>query len=108
MSYDIIITEHADADLRGIYEYIAFSLLAPESAVRQLNRLESLISSLDTFPERFRAYENEPWHSRGLRLVPVDKYLILYIPDKDSMTVYIMRVFYQGRDIDTQLENIED
>lgn len=31
MAYDneLIITEQADADLRGIYEYIAFELLSP-------------------------------------------------------------------------------
>lgn len=32
MIYEIIITEQADDDLRGIYEYIAFQLLAPENA----------------------------------------------------------------------------
>ena len=31
MIYEVIITEQADADLRGIYEYIAFELLSPES-----------------------------------------------------------------------------
>lgn len=30
MSYNIITTDQADADLRGIYEYIAFELLSPD------------------------------------------------------------------------------
>ncbi len=29
MIYELIITEQADADLRGIYEYLAFELLSP-------------------------------------------------------------------------------
>lgn len=32
MTYDVIVTEQADADLRGIYEYIAFELLSPDNA----------------------------------------------------------------------------
>lgn len=32
MIYELSITEQADADLRGIYEYIAFELLSPENA----------------------------------------------------------------------------
>ena len=45
MAYDneLIITEQADADLRGIYEYITFELLSPENAARQLDRLEESI-----------------------------------------------------------------
>lgn len=54
-------------------------------------------------PERFRAYENEPWHSRGLRIMPVDHYCVLYIPDKEKAVVTIIRVMYGGRDIDAQL-----
>ena len=30
MTYEVITTDQADADLRGIYEYIAFELLAPD------------------------------------------------------------------------------
>ncbi len=31
MTYDVIVTEQADADLREIYEYIAFELLSESS-----------------------------------------------------------------------------
>lgn len=33
MIFDIQISEQADKDLRGIYEYIAFELLSPENAL---------------------------------------------------------------------------
>ena len=36
MIYEIEISEQAEVDLRGIYEYIAFELLAPENASGQL------------------------------------------------------------------------
>lgn len=35
MKYRIIITEQAEIDLRNIYEYIAFTLLESEIAIRQ-------------------------------------------------------------------------
>ena len=46
MIFDVQISEQADRDLRGIYEYIAFELLAPENAAGQLDRLENAISKL--------------------------------------------------------------
>ena len=105
MIFDVITTEQADADLRGIYEYIAFELLSPNNAAGQLDRLEEHIIGLEKFPERFRLYENEPWHSRGLRIMPVGTYLVLYILDKNAGVVTIIRVMYEGRDIAKQLNN---
>jgi len=58
----------------------------------------------DQMPERFCEYENEPWCSRGLRIMPVDNYCVLYIPDAEKAMVTIIRVMYGGRDIDTQLK----
>ena len=104
MIYEVELSEQADSDLRGIFEYIAFELQSPENASGQLDRLEEQILSLDTMPERYRKYEKEPWKSRGLHIVPVDNYCVLYIVDNDDRTAYIMRVMYGGRDIDVQLD----
>jgi len=103
MIYEIEVSEQADSDLKGIFEYIAFELQALENASGQLDRLEEQILSLDTIPERYRKYEKEPWKTRGLRVLPVDNYVILYIPDSDKKVVTILRVMYAGRDIDNQL-----
>lgn len=103
MSYEVIITRQADADLREIYEYIAFELLSPENAATQLNRLEDNIMGLADFPEKYKRYENEPWYSRGMRVMPVDNYLVFYILNKKQNTVIILRVMYGGRDIDNLL-----
>lgn len=32
--------------------------------------------SLDELPERYRRYEDEPWNSRGMRMLPIDNYII--------------------------------
>ena len=98
-----IIAAVAEIDLRGIFEYIAFELQAPENASGQLDRLEACIMDLDHMPKRYRQYELEPWKSRGLRVAPVDNYLVLYIPDDDTQVVTIIRVMYGGRDVNMQL-----
>ena len=103
MIYEVELSEQADSDLRGIFEYISFELQSPKNASGQLDRLEEQILSLDTMPERYRKYEKEPWKSRGLRVLPVDNYVVLYILDSDKKVVTILRVMYAGRDIDNQL-----
>ena len=104
MIYEVVTTAQADADLRSIYEYIAFELLSPDNAAGQLERLEEHIVKLEEFPEKFRHYEKEPWRSRGLRVMPVDNYLVFYIPDEDAGIVTVIRVMYAGRDVDSQLK----
>ena len=103
MIYEVEVSEQADRDLREIFEYIAFELQSPENAIGQLDRLEEQILSLDMMPERYRKYEKEPWKSRGFRVLPVDNYVVLYIPDSDKKVVTILRVMYAGRGIDNQL-----
>lgn len=104
MIFEVEISAQADVDLRGIYEYIAYELQSPENASGQLDRLEENIMKLDQMPERFRQYEKEPWHSRGLRIMPVDNYCVLYIPDTEKAVVTIIRVMYGGCDIEAQLQ----
>lgn len=105
MIYEVTTTEQAETDLRGIYEYIAFELISPENASGQLDRLEEHIMELEEFPEKFKLYEKEPWHSRGLRVMPVDNYLVFYIPDKEAGIVTVIRVMYSGRNVDSQLKD---
>jgi toxin ParE1/3/4 len=105
MIYEVTATDQADADLRDIYKYIAFELLSPEHAAVQLERLEEHITGLERFPERFRQYDKEPWHSRGLRVMPVDNYLVFYCLDRERCVVTVIRVMYAGRDVDSQLKD---
>ena len=89
-------------------EVIAFELLAPENAAGKLDRIEEAAVSLEDFPDRYRLYEDEPWHSRGLRVLPVDNYVIFYIVKDDTRVVTIIRIMYCGRNIDEQLNLFTD
>ncbi len=77
----------------------------PDNAAGQLDRSEEHILGLEEFPEKFKPYEREPWHSRGLRVMPVDNYLVFYIQDKEAGLVTVIRVMYSGRDVDAQLKD---
>ena len=99
MIYDVQITEEAERDLRCIFEYICNELCEPGTAGNLLNRMEERILSLEQLPYRYRRHDKEPWKSRGLRMMPVENYIVFYIPDDDTHTVYIVRVLYGGRNI---------
>ena len=103
MIFNVVISIQAEEDLRGIFEYIAFELLSPKNAENQLERLEKQILSLDEMPERFPRDGKEPWHSRGLRFVAVDNYIVFYLSDVEEQVVTILRVMYSGRNIEEQL-----
>ena len=107
MIFHVAYSAEARQDLRDIYEYIACELLVPETAAGQTERIMKAIRSLEQMPMRHRLYEEEPWHSQGLRVLPVDNYLVFYLPDENSATVNIIRIMYGGRDIDKQLNEIQ-
>ena len=103
MMYAVELSEQAELDLRGIFEYIAYELLSVQSAAGQLDRLEACISALEHHPQRYSLYDREPWCSRGLRTVPVDHYRVFYLTDDERAVVTVIRVMYAGRNAGQQL-----
>ncbi|MBS6930094.1 MAG: type II toxin-antitoxin system RelE/ParE family toxin [Lachnospiraceae bacterium oral taxon 082] len=108
MKYKVMYTAGAKKDLRNIFRYISEELLTPENAVGQIERIMEAVRKLDTMPKRNRLYEEEPWHSRGLRFFPVDNYLVFYKTDDKTKIVYVVRIMYSGCDIRKQLSKTED
>ncbi len=106
MMFNVNISRQAEEDMRNIFEYIAYELKSFQNASGQLSRLEAAILSLDCMPDRYRVYSAEPWKTMGLRVMPVDKYLVFYIPDHGSMNVDVLRVMYGGMNVEAQLRNI--
>lgn len=81
--------------------------MEPDIAAGQVNRIMKAACSLEQMPMRHRRYEEEPWHGQGLRFLPVDNYLIFYLPDETNNIVNIIRIMYGGRDIKKQLDDSE-
>lgn len=108
MIFNVVYSFEARQDLRDIYEYIAYELLEPDTAAGQTNRIMKAAYSLEQMPMRHRLYEEEPWNSQGLCFLPVDNYLIFYLPDETNNIVNIIRIMYGGRYVKRQLsETIE-
>ena len=61
------------------------------------------IAKLNQMPLRCNLYEKEPWQSRGLRVLPIDNYLVFYMPVESQITVAVIRIMYGGRKIEEQL-----
>ncbi len=107
MSYSVVLTSRAQDDLREIFQYIAYGLQSRQNAAGQLSRLEKEIASLAQMPERFRVYDKAKWRKQNLRVMPVDNYLVFYIPTHDDRKVTVLRIIYGGRNVDRALESIE-
>lgn len=100
----IVYTHTARQDLQMIYEYIAYTLLVPDTAKALCEKIMQGVCSLESLPEHNPLYREEPWHSEGVRFLRVKNYLIFYTVDLNADTVSIVRVLYGGRDIRCQLE----
>lgn len=99
MMYRVELSAQAKEDMREIY----VELRAIDSAEALFRHLEEHIYALEEMPERYRLYEGEPWRTRGLRIMPVDHYLVFYIPKHESCIVTVIRILYGGRDSAEQL-----
>ena len=100
--YSINISDVALADMESIYNYIAKTLLAPENALRQYNRIANAILSLDTLPERYPFFDMEPEYSWRMRKMVVDNYIVCYIVDPGIVTV--TDVLYSAADVHSWLK----
>jgi plasmid stabilization system protein ParE len=101
--WTVSLSINAKRDLDEIGTYIEEVTLEPDIADRQVARIKKAIDSLDFMPYRFRLHYDEPWHSQGLRMMVVDKYIVYYRPDEAQKTVIITRVIHSARDINKVL-----
>ena len=103
--WKVILSSDFQNEIRGIYNYIANTLSAPESALGQIRRILDATKSLDEMPNRCALYEKEPWRGRGLRKLLVDNYIVFYLTNEKTKEVVVFHVFYGGRDIDELINN---
>lgn len=100
--YLVDITDEALKDMEEIYEYIAKTLMAPENAIGQYNRIADAILSLDEYPERYRMFDSEPERSWEMRCMIIDNYLVCYIVDPGVVTV--TDVLYGASNVHVRLQ----
>lgn len=103
MSWSIAYSDNSRQDLKSIYEHIAYELTVPEYAVGQVERIMNSIRTLEDMPYRNPIYKEEPWKSKEVRFLPVDNYIVFYLPQEENRTINIVRIIYCGRDMKKQM-----
>ena len=79
--YKVQLTPRANRDLDAIYQYIAAQLLAPDTALKQVERIEQGILDLDTLPYRWPVRTKGAYAGKGYRQAQVDYYYIVFRVD---------------------------
>lgn len=98
MRYRISFRPLAEADLFGLYQYIAVES-GLDIAAGYINRIEAACMALETFPERgLRRDDIRP----GLRLMGFERRATIAFEVTEGEVV-IVRVLYGGRDLERAL-----
>lgn len=86
----------------SLHHYIAYTLLSPENAMGQYNRIAEAILKLDIFPERFPIIDLGQEDLKEIRRMPVDNYSVFYVIQEDK--VIVTNVLYGASDIGERLK----
>ena len=105
--YAVKITEPARRQLQEIIRYIAEDLQEKRTAIRMLDTLEKELLSFSRLPNQVALTEEEPWHSAGIRKIPVKNYLVYFWVNEERKKVQITAVVYGRRDQRTALQNMK-
>ncbi len=95
--YTTKLTDQAMQQIEEIHTYIAQTLQVPDIARRWVEKLQAEIATLRTFPKRYPVMREEPWNREGVRKVSVDNYMMYYVVDEDTKTVWVTAVIYGRR-----------
>lgn len=95
--YRLVITELAEADLRGIANYIANELLEPTTARKMIARIAEAIFQLEQMPFRNGLVRDERLAAEGIRYLPVQSYIVFYVISNNEETVTVIRILYGKR-----------
>ncbi len=95
--YSVILSLKATADIREIVRYRATELREPATAEHMLDRIEDVIASLESMPEKYALVSDEYLASCVIRMAAVRKYLVFYTVDHRKSEVNISRVLYGKR-----------
>lgn len=99
MAYSVVFAPEAQADLIGLYDYIA-EHGSPERALAYVERIEAMCRGLATFPERGARRDDI---RRGLRVIGLARRVAIAF-HVGTGTVTIDRILYGGRDLAAALD----
>lgn len=97
-TYNIVISESAEADLREIAQYIAIERMEPRNARHLVSRIQEVVLELENLPYRYAFVRDERLASKGIRMVSVNNYIVFYTVSEMNHSVAIVRVLYGKRE----------
>ena len=106
MIFKVKIGGIAKRDAREIRRYIAEQFQAPLTADNYFERIVEAILSLREMPERYRLFFEDPNDSvkwSNLRMMVVGSYRVLYTVNPNKREVFVHRILYGKRDIQSLL-----
>ncbi|RIV22892.1 type II toxin-antitoxin system RelE/ParE family toxin [Alicyclobacillaceae bacterium I2511] len=97
-TYNVVISEIAETDLREMVQYIALERMEPFNARHLLSRIQEAILELEKMPYRYALVRDERLASQGIRMLPVDNHIVFYIVSERNNSVTIVRILYGKRE----------
>ncbi len=97
MTYKLIVSKEAHKDIDDIVYYIVVELVNPAAAAGFLNDVEKTYHTVVDNPRMYSLCNDARLSKVGYRKIVIKNYLILYRIDDETKTVFIVRIFYGGR-----------
>ena len=97
MTYKIIYTQKALADLDAVASYIKLKLCNISASDRIIENFFGEGDSLASFPTLYPLCNDAFLRAWGIRFVPVKNYLLFYVVREDESAVYVIRFLYAKR-----------
>ena len=92
--YRVVISPSADADLFGIFKYIAQELENPQAATDFADGVEKCYADLETFPSSHSFCDDPLFRFKGYRKYPVRNYLVIFRVIEERNEVRIVHIFH--------------
>ena len=99
--YSYKFTERAEQDFDEILNYITEELKSPDAAVKLGKKIFENIETVCAYPETGMPVDNEYLSDKQVRRILVDNYIVYYKPIAAQETVFILRIVYGYRNLDT-------
>ena len=103
MDYKLVVTDAAHEDLDRTFSYLSHRLSNPTAAANLLKQVHSCYQQLKSFPFLYEQCQDFRLKLMGYRKVTVGNYILVYRPDEQTQTVYILRLFHGSRDYEKLL-----
>ena len=95
--YSIQLTQKAKNDIIDIGDYIAHTLLQPDTAKYFIKNLRNSISQLNFFPYKFPIVQDYILAKQKIRCMPYKNYYVFYRVLESSHTIIVLRIGYNQR-----------